>query len=74
MNSMFSYGLLRMDMPVLTDQPKLTFIRSVPTLDAAYRTYIEQWLIGKNGERKSRESMLSANLDDNDSFSRTEHL
>ena len=50
-----------MDIPVLADQQTLPFINSVWTLDD-----IQVLLMGMDGERKSKESMLSMHLDDDD--------
>ena len=47
-------------------QQRLVFISSVGTLDAIYMTYQKRLLIKTNGERESRESVLSARLDDED--------
>ena len=52
-----------MDTPVLADQQKLTFISSVQTLNAVLQIYQEQWTIGMDFERGSKESMLSAHFD-----------
>ena len=54
-----------MDTPALADQQKLTFISSVWTLDAIERNCLERRLIGMDGEKELRESMLSACLDNN---------
>ena len=63
---MFSNGSLHMDMAVLTDQQKITLISFVQTLDAVLRTYLKWWLIGTDSEKKSKESVLLACLDDED--------
>ena len=57
-----------MDTSVLADQQKVTFINSVLTLGVIKKTYQERWLIGMDKERESRESMLSAQLDDDDDY------
>ena len=62
---MFSHEVLQMDTLVLANKQKLIFISFVQTLDAILRTYQELWLIGMDGERMSRESVLSAHLDAN---------
>ena len=49
----FFYELLHMDVSVLADQKNLSFINSMRTLDAVWRTYQEWWLI------ETRESLLS---------------
>ena len=54
----FPNELLHMDTPVVINQQRLTFINSVPTLDAIKRIYQEKWSIGTDGENESRESML----------------
>ena len=69
---MLSYGLLHMDIPKLADQQKLTFISSVLTWDATkasrhvdnYPCWLLQWSIKTDGNKESRESVLSACLDD----------
>ena len=54
----FSNSLLNMDTLVLNDQQKkLTFINSVQTLDAIYRTYQKSWLIGMDSKREWKEFM-----------------
>ena len=40
-----------MDIPVLADQQKLTFIGSLMTLIVVKRTYHARWRIGMDGER-----------------------
>ena len=52
-NSEIAYfnGHLDTDTPVLGDQYKLRFIRSVWTLDAVKRTYREWWPIGSDDKR-----------------------
>ena len=45
---------------------KFTFTNCVRMLGAALKTYYERWLVGMDGDRDSRESMLSTGLDDND--------
>ena len=55
-----------MDAPLLSDQQNLTFISSMQTLDAVWRTYQEQWLRGTDGKRESIESVLCVRHDDND--------
>ena len=54
--------------PVLVTLQKLIFIQSVWTQDSILKTYQEQWLIGMNGKRKSRESMLLAHFNDDEMF------
>ena len=54
----FSYRLLPMDTPVLTDQQTLTFITSAQG-DLT-------WLKGVDDEKKSRESVTSLRLNDDD--------
>ena len=58
----FSHGLLHMDTPALTEQQGLIFISYVLVL----KTNREWWPIGTGGKRESRESILSAKLDDDD--------
>ena len=62
----FAYGLLYMDSLVLVNQQRLTFISCVWTLDAVWRTYQEWWSIGIDSERESKETVLSAHIDDDD--------
>ena len=62
----FSYGLLYMDLPVLTDQLRLTYITSVWTHDADLKTSQEQWMIGMDGKKELGNFMLSACLDTDD--------
>ena len=62
----FFYGLLHMDVPVLADQQKLTWIRYVQTLDVIWRICWEWWIIGMDGKRESGKSVLSEWFDDND--------
>ena len=38
----------------------------VRTQDVLWKTCRERWLIGRDGKRDSRESVLSARLDDDD--------
>ena len=59
-----SCELLHMDTPVLASQQKLIFISSVQTLNADWRTCQKWWMIGIDGEKESRESVLPAQLDD----------
>ena len=47
------HGLQRVDNPVLADQQKLTFIRTVRTLGGVNTTYNEGWLTGTVGEIRS---------------------
>ena len=49
-----------MDMQMLADPQKLTYISYEQTLDLIWMTYQEQWMIGTDGERESEKSMLSA--------------
>ena len=48
---MFSHGFLHMDIPVLAEPQKLTFISSVQILGTVLWTYQAWWLIGMDGER-----------------------
>ena len=57
------YKLLHIDTPVSADWQKLTFICCV---DTGY--HLEDSSIRMNGGRESRESMLSACLDDDEAF------
>ena len=59
----FSDGLLHVDVPVLDDQQALIYFSSVWTLNKDWRTYRERWMIGTDGKRKSRKSVLAARLD-----------
>ena len=49
---------------MLADQQRLTFISSMQTLDAIWSIYQEQWPVGTDGEKESRESVLLASYDD----------
>ena len=49
----------------LTAQQKFTYIISVWILDAGWRTHQEWWMMGMDGNRESRNSMLSGWFDDN---------
>ena len=60
----FSYGLLHIDTLLLADQQKLTFTSCVWTLDAVWKIYRELWTLGMDGNRESKESVLSAYFDD----------
>ena len=64
----FSDGILHMDISMLIDQQKITFISSLRTLGALKKTYQERWMT-----RESKETVLSAWLDDddNDIYART---
>ena len=66
----FSDGLLRMNIPVLADKQRFTYIRSVLTQDAALSTYLERWIIEMYGKREPRKSVLLVGLDDNDDMYR----
>ena len=57
-----------MDVPVLADQQALIYISSVRMQDAVLKTCCERWIIGTNGERELRKSVLSAWHDDDDDF------
>ena len=65
---MFFCGLLHMDTPVLADQQKLIFVISVQILDAVWRTCQDQKMIGMDGTRDAKKSMLSVQLNDDDAF------
>ena len=56
----FSCELLHMDVPVLADQQKHTFICSVWILDK------KQWMIGTDDEKETKESMQPVRIDDDD--------
>ena len=53
-----------MKTPVLADQQRLIFISPMPALDAGYGTHLEWWMIGTDGKRESRKSLLAAQLKD----------
>ena len=55
--AMFSYGLQRMDTPVLADKKKLAHISYVRPLDAVQRTCKEQWPIGTDGEIENKRNL-----------------
>ena len=55
-----------MDTPKFSDQLKLTFINSVRTPGAVKRISLECWPIGTDSERETKDSVLSAHLDDDD--------
>ena len=59
-----------MDTPVLADQQGLTYISSVRTLDATWKTFQEHWTIGTNGEKESASSVQLARRDDDDNIYR----
>ena len=56
----FSYGPLHMDVPVLADQQEPTYNSSVRTQDVVWITCRERWMIGTNGARELRISVLAA--------------
>ena len=62
-NVVFSIDPLHMDAPGLTDQQELPYVASLGTLDVVWRICWERWMIGTDGERESRKSVLD---DDND--------
>ena len=62
----FSHGLLHMDISVLANQQRLTFISSVRTLDTVNSTYEEIWPIEMDSERESKESVLMTRFDDDE--------
>ena len=62
----FLHGLFRMDTPAFDNQQKLTFVSSVRIQDADLRTYRVRWPIQTKDEIESKESLLSAGLEDND--------
>ena len=64
LSSKFSEGRKNMDTAVLSDQQKYTFISFVSTLGNLLKTHQEWWLIGTDGVRKSKESVLLAHDDD----------
>ena len=66
-NELISDVLLKtttIDMPMLADQQEFIYISSVRTQDIVWRTCLEWWMRGTDGERESGKSMLSARLDD----------
>ena len=63
-SAMFFCGPLYMDAPVLANQQELICL--VGTLDAVWRTWLEPWVIGKDGERETEKSMLIVWLDNDD--------
>ena len=48
----FSHGTFHIDVQVLRNQQELTFNSSVRTQDVIWKTCLEQWMIGTNGERE----------------------
>ena len=63
---MFFYGLLHMDLPVLAEQQELIYICSMRTQNVVWMTCRERWVIGTDGEMKSKKFLLLAWLDDDD--------
>ena len=55
---------LYMDMPGLANQQEPTYNSFVLTQDVVWKTSLEWWLIGMNGERESGKSVLVVRLDD----------
>ena len=54
----FSYGPLHMVVPVLADQQELSYDSSAWIQDVVWKTCLEQWIIGTDGEReRERESI-----------------
>ena len=63
---MFFYEPLHMDIALFADQQELIYMNSVWTQDAVWKNCQEQWMIGMDGERESRKSVLSVLFDDDD--------
>ena len=59
----FSYGLPHIGALGLADQQNINYAR---TLDAVEGTIWKQWMLSKEGEQVSRNSVLSVWLDDDD--------
>ena len=59
-----------MVMPVLDNKQELTFNSSTWIQDIVWKNFEEQWMIGTDGERVSRKSMLAAEIGDNDNVMR----
>ena len=49
---MVPYVLQHMNVSVLTDQQRLTYISSLRTQDTAQKTFQERYIIGTDGERE----------------------
>ena len=54
------------DLPVLADQPELTYNSSVRTEGVFYETCWKRWMIRTNDEKESGKSVLAAQLGDDD--------
>ena len=60
----FFYGPLHMDGPVMAGHQELIYISCVHIQGVVWKTYMEQWMRGTDGEKESGKSVLSARLDD----------
>ena len=58
-----------MVVPVLSDQEELTYNNSARTQDVVWKTCRERLIIETNGKRESEKSMLTVQLDDDNSSS-----
>ena len=65
---MYFYGPRDMDVPVLADQQELIYMYSVLTQDVVWKICQVQWMIGTDGVRDARKSVLSVKLDDDDIY------
>ena len=63
---LYSCGPLQMDEQWQDDQLEPTYSSSVLIQDVALKTYQEQWMIEKGGEKGSGISVLMAQHDDDD--------
>ena len=63
---MYSCGPPHMDVQEWDDQHELTYSSYVRTRDVTLKTCRRQWMIGRNGERRSGISAQAARHDDDD--------
>ena len=63
---MYSCGPPHMDVQEWDDQHELTYSSYVRTRDVILKTCRRRWMIGRNGERRSRISAQAARHDDDD--------
>ena len=62
---MFSYGPLHTDVHVSEDKLELIYSSSPRTQDVVLKTCRKWWMIGTNGERESKKSVLAGRQDYN---------
>ena len=73
-SAIYSCATLNMDEQRQDDQQELISYSSVPIQDVALKTYWEQWMIEKVGERESGRSVLAAWQYDDDDDDHCKHL